>query len=116
MPLYDYDCDGCGPFETRASMRDYQQPMACPSCGKESPRMIALPNVPRTSGATRLAHQLNERSADSPRVARREPAEPGHGARAEHHHHRHAHSPLPPQAARLGKGLRQSSRRWMIGH
>ena len=115
MPLYGYTCTNCGPFQTHGSAKAYDQPAACPICGSASQRMVAAPNLSCTSGAVRQAHERNERSAEQPRVVRREPAESGHST---HHHHRHHHThpSLPPQAARLGKGLRASSHRSLIGH
>jgi len=74
--------------------------------------MVAAPNLTHLKVAIRDAHARNEQSAHEPRLVRREQME----GRQLHHHHHHEHAPLPPETARLGKNLRQSSRRWMIGH
>jgi putative FmdB family regulatory protein len=113
MPLYEYVCGRCGPFSGWGSMQAYAQPASCSHCGTTSPRMVASPNLARSSHPVRLAHERNERSAHEPRVMRREQMPGGHDADA---HHDHAHPAAPPQAAPLGKNLHRSTRRWMIGH
>lgn len=71
MPVYEYRCDECGPFETIASMSKCAEPSSCPSCGDMSPRvMLTAPNVSFVSGAIRRAHATNERSADSPKTTK----------------------------------------------
>ena len=44
MPLYEYECSGCGTrFDALRSMSEADDPIACPQCeGKESQRMISL--------------------------------------------------------------------------
>ncbi|MDO4681684.1 MAG: zinc ribbon domain-containing protein [Lautropia sp.] len=67
MPLYDYLCPDCGPFD---AMRRINQRNAayCPECGLEAP--LALLHAPhiRELGADRLAaHAINERARHEPR-------------------------------------------------
>jgi putative FmdB family regulatory protein len=124
MPLYDYACPRCGPFSTWGTVLAHEQPADCPDCGEASPRMVAAPNLSCTSSGVRLAHERNERSAHEPRLVTHEQMHGTHSAHghghayghAHGHGHGHAHRPLPPAASRLGTGLRQSSRRSMIGH
>jgi hypothetical protein len=95
-------------------MHSYEEPVACPGCGEASPRMVAAPNLPCASSTVRLAHERNERSAHEPRLVTHQQL---HGSHGHDHAHGHAHAHRPPPAAsRLAKGLRQSSRRSMIGH
>ena len=115
MPLYGYNCVACGPFSAWGSMLGHDEPMACPACGQASPRMIAAPNLACASGSVRLAHERNERSAHEPRTVSHEQLHREGGSREHGHTHANAHRP-PPSASRLGKNLRQSSRRSMIGH
>lgn len=69
MPVYDYQCDACGPFEAFQSMSRFAEPCDCPACGDPAPRvMLTAPNVSFVTGATRKAHATNERSADSPKT------------------------------------------------
>lgn len=32
MPLYSYKCETCGVFEVMRPMKDYDQPISCPTC------------------------------------------------------------------------------------
>lgn len=68
MPVYDYQCDTCGPFEALAPMSKCADPCACPECATEAPRvMLTAPNLSGMSSSRRRAFETNERSADSPR-------------------------------------------------
>lgn len=41
MPTYEYQCQNCGlRFDGRASMQDHMKPVACKSCGEDSPRHL----------------------------------------------------------------------------
>ncbi len=67
MPVYDYECAECGVFTALRPMADYDKPCDCPDCGTVSSRvMLSVPYVSGVSKATRVAHETNERSADSP--------------------------------------------------
>ena len=119
MPLYGYSCVSCGPFSAWGSMLAHEEPMACPGCGQASPRMIAAPNLACASSNARLAHERNERSAHEPRVVSHEQLHREGGSRRHGHSHGHTHANAhrpPPSASGLGKNLRQSSRRSLIGH
>lgn len=75
MPVYDYFCAGCGPFEVFRPMSEFKSPAACPDCGQPAARMIgSAPALSLMSQAVRRAHALNEKSADAPRSTRS-----GHG-------------------------------------
>lgn len=68
MPLYDYNCSDCGPFEAITPLARSSDPCACPDCEQEAPRAILhAPQISSVSGAIRKAHETNERSADSPK-------------------------------------------------
>lgn len=79
MPLYDYLCDDCGAFRDWRGMDLSEQDAPCPSCGKPSKRSISMPFLPRVSRNVRIAHELNERSAEQPAVMRREELDARHG-------------------------------------
>ena len=38
MPIYDFECDRCGPFSSMRPMAQCGDPLACPACGAQSPR------------------------------------------------------------------------------
>ncbi|MDF2366837.1 zinc ribbon domain-containing protein [Sneathiella sp.] len=67
MPLYQYCCDDCGPFDDMARVAEYADPKNCPACGIASPRMIAAPRLAILDSSTRHAHQTNEKSAHEPK-------------------------------------------------
>jgi putative FmdB family regulatory protein len=42
MPLYEYYCDPCnGIFETIRPMREASEPVPCPVCSKDAPRIMS---------------------------------------------------------------------------
>jgi putative FmdB family regulatory protein len=43
MPLYDYRCAGCGPFEARADASSAGAGASCPECGAPATRAFAAP-------------------------------------------------------------------------
>ncbi len=109
MPLYDYACEGCGPFRDWQPMSAASAPVECPTCGVPAPRAITAPYIANMNPNSRIAHQRNEMSADAPEVmSRKEMDRLGTkraGARGRHHHahgHRHGHG--------------HSGRPWVIGH
>ena len=68
MPLYEYQCDDCGPFEARAPMAECARSAACPKCSAPARRvLLTAPRIAGMSAHRREAHELNERSADSPK-------------------------------------------------
>ena len=105
MPLYDYLCDGCGPFRAWQPMATATRPAPCPECGGSAGRTLSAPHLRCGAAVVRYkAEAHNEKSANEPMVVRR--LKPGHG-HAEHgktpHHHSH----------RLPK---RRKRPWMLGH
>lgn len=70
MPIYDYSCAECGPFEARAAMADFDKPHDCPCCAAPARRaMLTAPLLANMDAGRRRAHATNERSVDSPRRA-----------------------------------------------
>lgn len=67
MPLYGYDCPGCGGFAASRPLAAFAEPAACPGCGAAAPRALARPVVPALAPALRAAHATNERSREAPR-------------------------------------------------
>jgi len=70
MPVYDYQCPHCGPFEAVRKMAEYKEPNACPWCSSPAPRIASSPQLNTMSGSQRKAHATNEQSAHMPRVSR----------------------------------------------
>lgn len=68
MPLYEYECRDCGPFEAMRPLAESAQPGECPGCGGAAPRAIlTAPAFAGMPAATRQAHATNERSRHEPR-------------------------------------------------
>ncbi len=108
MPLYDYSCEHCGPFEAWQSMSECRAPFDCPTCGDLGARVVTAPFIADMNPNSRVAHQRNEKSADEPQMMSRgelnglgskRSKAPGHGGHGGHGGHRH-----------------HSGRPWVIGH
>ena len=69
MPVYDYECDSCGPFTTMRPMAQCEAPARCPRCGGKAPRAyLTAPYFSTMPADRRLAHATNEKSAHAPRL------------------------------------------------
>jgi putative FmdB family regulatory protein len=69
MPVYEYLCEGCGPFTNMRPMSEFEEPDLCPDCGRVSPRVIlTAPRFSCLPADRRIAHSVNERSAHAPRT------------------------------------------------
>jgi putative FmdB family regulatory protein len=101
MPIYQFYCENCGPFEQRRSFQEAGQPLECSRCGDPAMRVFTPPSLYKTSAATRIAHARNEKSAHEPRVEHRAVSEEPSSTPHLHHHPAHQHGPKRP---------------WMIGH
>lgn len=98
MPMYEFVCEICGPFEQRRTMSEASEPMECATCHTIARRVYSPPNLSRTSGVERTARLRNEQSADRPQVQTRS-----------HHEQAAPASRHPTQ--------RHGPRRpWMVGH
>ena len=107
MPIYDYLCQACGPFEERRPMSESKDSAICAICRVPAPRMPAAPRLNLMSSNNRIAETRNEKSAHEPDVVHRMAAHDSH-ARGQQHHH--VHPPGRPHAQR------PSPRPWMLGH
>ena len=71
MPTYDYACADCGAFDALRRIDERNQAVACPACGRPSPRVLAAPpRLATMDGILRQALTANERSRHEPRRAR----------------------------------------------
>ncbi|MCA0175189.1 MAG: zinc ribbon domain-containing protein [Proteobacteria bacterium] len=113
MPLYDYLCPACGPFDARRAVAERDVPLPCPHCAAPAVRAwLSTPHLATMPSARRAAFAVNERSAHAPQHSGsyqrlRHPAgcgccKPGAGSRT-------AVSPA-------GAKSFPSARPWMISH
>ncbi len=67
MPLYDYLCGDCGPFDALRPMALSAEPEPCPGCGASAPRVIlTAPALACVSAGRRNAIETNEKSRERP--------------------------------------------------
>ncbi|MCG5053313.1 MAG: zinc ribbon domain-containing protein [Myxococcales bacterium] len=91
MPLYEYECDGCGEFTAMKMMAESAEPAACPECGKDAERILSASFVaggPRRrppSAEPRLVRKVHdpERAAAKPKRSAPTPK-----PKVPHHHGR----------------------------
>ncbi|MCB8819286.1 FmdB family zinc ribbon protein [Microvirga rosea] len=68
MPIYDYECQGCGPFTAMQPMARFQDACVCPKCGAEASRaFLSAPAIARINRGGRIAHETTRQSATYPR-------------------------------------------------
>jgi len=91
MPVYEYRCEYCGPFELWRDHREPGEP-SCPECGGESRRIYSAPAVNDRTGARGEVRRKMDRGPE-PRIGRK--SSPG--------------DPFP-------KPRRGGGRPWQIGH
>jgi len=68
MPLYAFDCVGCGLYEVWRSLAEYNSPSWCPACRGPGRRLYTPPGLVRTPSHVRQARTLEEKSANEPEV------------------------------------------------
>ena len=91
MPLYEFRCESCGPFEQWRTLTEANYPMLCPSCQAIAKRLFSPPSLILNSGTIRLRSKQNSEPQLVKRSSDREPTVP----RYQNHLH---------------------GRPWMIGH
>jgi putative FmdB family regulatory protein len=71
VPVYEFRCADCGPFDLRRDMQDAADTAACPSCDQPARRVYAVSACRRSTGPLRDATK-----ADRARVDRSRSGEP----------------------------------------
>ena len=71
MPVYEFLCEECGPFEERRSFDEPKESSACPACGSGARRVYHAPGVRRTDPGFSRSMDRAEKSAHDPDVVRR---------------------------------------------
>lgn len=79
MPIYEFLCDTCGPFESWRSFDEATNPMLCPTCETVAKRLYSIPGLVKTPPALAKALHRAEKSAYEPEVIKREYPVPEEG-------------------------------------
>lgn len=70
MPVYEYSCPDCGPFELWRDHRESGAETSCPECGGGARRVYSAPAVSDRTGARGELRRRMERGAE-PQIGRR---------------------------------------------
>ena len=70
MPIYEFLCGECGPFEERRPFEEAENPAVCPECKSAARRVYHMPNL--KTMPTSLSNAMNraEKSTHEPEVVR----------------------------------------------
>ncbi|WP_100502061.1 FmdB family zinc ribbon protein, partial [Geodermatophilus chilensis] len=67
MPLYEFRCPHCGPFDVHRDMRDAPDSTACPSCDRSARRVYSVGVSRPAGGALRDATRAERARVDRAR-------------------------------------------------
>jgi putative FmdB family regulatory protein len=70
VPIYEFLCENCGPFEERRSFEEAGNPAVCPGCKAAARRVYSMPNLKTMPAALSNAMNRAEKSAHEPEVVR----------------------------------------------
>jgi putative FmdB family regulatory protein len=77
VPIYEFLCDDCGPFEERRAFAEASDPTTCPSCGEAARRVYSTPATKNVPVALSSVMHRAEKSAYEPEVVRQRAGDPG---------------------------------------
>jgi putative FmdB family regulatory protein len=118
MPMYEYLCHSCGPFEEIRPIGEFAEPTDCPDCGTAAPRvMLTAPRLALMSSGDRHAHATNERSRHEPHFSTRDSrAAGGHGPGCSCCSSSKSAKNSRTAVGKDGSKAFPSARPWMISH
>lgn len=64
MPVYEFVCEDCGPFETSRSFAESSDPADCPECEEEAKRVYSMPSFRSLSKAQKELRRREEKSGE----------------------------------------------------
>ena len=67
MPLYEFHCPDCGPFDLRCDMQDAGATAACPACARPARRRYRVGVGGPTGGPLRDAERVDRARVDRAR-------------------------------------------------
>ena len=77
MPVYEFRCEACGPFEAHHAMTDVPRSRECPGCGTTARRVFSVAGLSRANSPRARAIDDAARSAEAPDVVRSVPRQKG---------------------------------------
>ena len=114
MPLYEYECRGCGVFTAFKKLSEYREPALCDECGSVGVRIISVPQLAILDKGQRSAHERNEKSAHAPGFKRRSSC----GCTGSHTCKTSAGEASldKPAGTKYQMQTKKTARPWMLGH
>jgi putative FmdB family regulatory protein len=106
MPVYEFNCEECGPFTKLRSLDQSSAPANCPECGAGSSRIFSVIHLRAMRPENRVAWERNERSAHAPHVC-------GAGCAHDRAMPKKRSNGDPPA---MQASTKRNSRPWMLGH
>lgn len=111
MPVYDYECSECGVFTALRPMERHADPLECPDCGVDAPRVfLTMPALAMMDSGRRTAISVNERSSHEPKLSSQ------HGAGCSCCGPSKGLKNTRTAVAKSGAKSFPSARPWMISH
>lgn len=77
MPVYEFRCEACGPFDAHHAMAQVPRAQQCPACGADSRRVFSAVGLSRANSPRARAIDDAARTADAPDVVRSVPRQAG---------------------------------------
>lgn len=77
MPVYEFRCEACGPFDAHHAMAQVPRAQACPACGADARRVFSAVGLSRANSPRARAIDDAARTADAPDVVRSVPRQAG---------------------------------------
>ncbi|WP_309568827.1 zinc ribbon domain-containing protein [Rhodococcus pyridinivorans] len=68
MPMYEFRCADCGPFDVSVPMSEVSASAPCPRCEQQSRRSLTPPRLGRGDSAAMRLHDATARTASEPDV------------------------------------------------
>lgn len=68
MPVYEYRCNQCGPFDQRRNAEDSSRPPPCPTCSAATKRVYTALAVHSRSGALAASNAAEAALVDRART------------------------------------------------
>lgn len=116
MPVYDYCCEDCGPFEKMAPLSLASEDTNCPSCVKKAPRYITAPFLASTARNGIVASERNERAQHEPLLSSQQEKKHVHGPGCGCSSGSLSNKGRKTVKNAVGDKMFPSARPWMISH